>query len=80
MSRDTRGDTTTWSTRLKLGPDVRGTYHFAAANFEYPADPTTPVNELVATWGEFTADLGVVLRLGELNPAAVEVLSVAGYE
>jgi cyclomaltodextrinase / maltogenic alpha-amylase / neopullulanase len=34
MSRDTRGDNTTWSTRLKLGSDIRGTYHFAAANFE----------------------------------------------
>lgn len=57
-----------------------GQEQFAAANFEYPADPDTPIAELVASWGEFTADLGVVLRLGELNTAAVEVLSAAGYE
>ena len=57
-----------------------GQEQFAAANFEYPADPDTPVAELVQSWGTFTSDLGVVLRLGELNPAAVEVLSAAGYE
>ena len=27
-----------------------------------------------------TADLGSVLRLGELNPSAVDLLSEAGYE
>jgi iron(III) transport system substrate-binding protein len=59
---------------------TEGQEQFAAANFEYPADPTTPVDELVASWGEFTADLGAVRRLGELNPVAVEVLSAAGYE
>jgi hypothetical protein len=35
---------------------------------------------VVAGWGEFTADLGSVLRLGELNPSAVDLLSEAGYE
>lgn len=57
-----------------------GQEQFAAANFEYPADPTTPTNELVASWGEFIADTAVVRQLGELNPAAVAVLSAAGYE
>ena len=59
---------------------TEGQQQFADANFEYPADPTTPLNELVASWGEFTADLAVVLQLGALNPAAVDVLSAAGYE
>jgi iron(III) transport system substrate-binding protein len=57
-----------------------GQQEFADANFEYPADPTVPTNELVASWGEFIADLAVVRELGALNPAAVSVLSAAGYE
>jgi iron(III) transport system substrate-binding protein len=57
-----------------------GQQEFADANFEYPADPTVPTNELVASWGDFVADTAVVRQLGELNAAAVEVLSAAGYE
>jgi iron(III) transport system substrate-binding protein len=57
-----------------------GQQQFADANFEYPADPTVPTNELVASWGEFIADLAVVRQLGGLNAAAVDVLSTAGYE
>jgi iron(III) transport system substrate-binding protein len=57
-----------------------GQQEFADANFEYPADPTVPTNELVASWGEFIADLAVVRELGALNPTAVSVLSAAGYE
>lgn len=57
-----------------------GQQEFVDANSEYPADPTVPTSDLVAAWGEFTADTGVIRRLGELNPTAVEVLSAAGYE
>lgn len=57
-----------------------GQEQFAAANFEYPADPGVPTLDLVAGWGEFTADLDVVRELGSLNPAAVQLLSEAGYE
>jgi iron(III) transport system substrate-binding protein len=57
-----------------------GQQEFADANFEYPADPTVPTNELVASWGEFEADTAVVRELGALNPVAVDVLSAAGYE
>jgi iron(III) transport system substrate-binding protein len=57
-----------------------GQESFAAANFEYPADPTVPLNEIVASWGEFTADLAAVRQLGSFNAAAVELLSAAGYE
>jgi iron(III) transport system substrate-binding protein len=59
---------------------TEGQQQFVDANFEYPADPDVSTNELVASWGDFTADLGVVTQLGELNPQAVEVLSAAGYE
>lgn len=57
-----------------------GQKQFADANSEYPADPSVPTSELVASWGEFTADTAVVRELGALNPSAVEVLSAAGYE
>ena len=57
-----------------------GQQQFSDANFEYPADPSVTPTAVVAGWGEFTADLGSVLRLGELNPSAVDLLSEAGYE
>ncbi|HYN31116.1 MAG TPA: extracellular solute-binding protein [Ilumatobacteraceae bacterium] len=57
-----------------------GQQAFADANFEYPADPTVKPNEMVASWGEFVADRAAVRQLGEFQPAAVELLSAAGYE
>jgi iron(III) transport system substrate-binding protein len=57
-----------------------GQQQFSDANFEYPADPSVTPIAVVAGWGEFTADLAAVLRLGELNPNAVDLLSEAGYE
>ena len=57
-----------------------GQQQFADANFEYPADPSVEPNEIVAGFGEFTADLPAVRQLGANQPAAVAVLSAAGYE
>ncbi len=57
-----------------------GQKQFSDANFEYPADPSVPPASVVAGWGEFTADIAAVRRLGELNPLAVDLLSTAGYE
>ena len=57
-----------------------GQKQFADANFEYPADPDVEPNDIVAGWGEFTADLAAVRQLGANQPAAVEVLSATGYE
>ena len=57
-----------------------GQKSFSDANFEYPADPSVPAADVVLSWGEFTADLDVVVRLGELQAAAVELLSRTGYE
>lgn len=57
-----------------------GQQTFADANFEYPADPSVPVNELVASWGDFGADLAAVRQLGANNAFAVQLLSAAGYE
>ena len=57
-----------------------GQQQFADANFEYPADPDVEPNEIVAGFGEFTADLAAVRQLGANQPAAVAVLSATGYE
>jgi iron(III) transport system substrate-binding protein len=53
---------------------------FADANYEFPADPSVEPNEIVASWGEFVADLGAVTQLGVFQPAAIELLSATGYE
>ncbi len=57
-----------------------GQQQFADANFEYPADPDVEPNEIIAAFGEFTADLPAVRLLGANQPAAVEILSATGYE
>ncbi len=57
-----------------------GQQQFADANFEYPADPDVEPNEIIAGFGEFTADLAAVRQLGANQPAAVGVLSATGYE
>lgn len=57
-----------------------GQQQFADANFEFPADPSVEPNEIVASWGDFTADLAAVRQLGANQPTAVEILSLTGYE
>ncbi|MGB7880645.1 MAG: extracellular solute-binding protein [Ilumatobacteraceae bacterium] len=57
-----------------------GQQAFADANFEFPADPDVEPNEIIASWGEFVADLAAVTQLGEFQPTAIEVLSATGYE
>ena len=57
-----------------------GQQQFVDANFEYPVDPNVEPNEIVGGFGEFTADLDAVRQLGGNQPAAVKVLSAAGYE
>ncbi len=57
-----------------------GQKQFADANFEFPVDPSVEPNEIVASWGEFTADLAAVRQLGANQPTAVEILSATGYE
>lgn len=57
-----------------------GQEQFASANFEYPADPDVPTNDLLTSWGEFRADTAAIRLLGENNAAAADLLSAAGYE
>ena len=57
-----------------------GQQQFADANFEYPVDPNLEPTDVIAGFGEFTADVAAVRQLGANQPAAVEVLSATGYE
>ena len=53
---------------------------FSDANNEFPADPRVTPADVIAGFGEFTADTRSVRELGRLNPAAVELLSAARYQ
>jgi len=59
---------------------TEGQQQFADANFEYPVDPNVKPNKIVAGFGEFTADLAAVRKLGSIQPDAVKVLSATGYQ
>jgi len=57
-----------------------GQKEFADVNFEFPADLSVVPNEIIASWGDFTADLGAVRELGANQPTAISILSATGYE
>ena len=49
-------------------------------NFEYPANPQTPVPPLLAKWGPFKQDDINVAAAGELQAAAIKLADRAGYK
>jgi len=57
-----------------------GQKQFADVNFEYPANPAIDPDPILVGFGPFTADVAAVQELGANQPAAVELLSRAGYE
>lgn len=59
---------------------TKGQKSFSDANNEFPADPNVAPNAILAGFGNFKADTKSVRELGRLNPAAVELLSAAGYQ
>lgn len=58
-------------------PDAQ--YQFAELNQEYPANPEVDPSPLVASWGEFKADLVNVEAAGRLQAEAVKLMDRAGY-
>ena len=52
---------------------------FAGSNFEYPVVEGVPVAEVVADFGNFTADDVNVALYGENNPEAVRIMDRAGW-
>lgn len=59
---------------------TKGQKSFSDTNNEFPADPNVEPNSIIAGFGSYKADTKSVRELGRLNPAAVELLSAAGYE
>lgn len=59
---------------------TKGQKLFSDTNNEFPADPNVEPNPIIAGFGSYKADTKSVRELGRLNPAAVELLSVAGYQ
>jgi iron(III) transport system substrate-binding protein len=49
-------------------------------NFEYPANPQTPVHPILAKWGPFKQDDINVAAAGELQPAAIKLADRVGYK
>jgi len=49
-------------------------------NFEYPANPHTPVHPILAKWGLFKQDDINVAAAGELQAAAIKLADRAGYK
>ena len=50
------------------------------SNFEYPANPQTPVHPILAKWGPFEQDDINVAAAGELQPTAIKLADRAGYK
>ena len=59
---------------------TKGQKTFSDANNEFPADPSVEPGEIIAGFGDFTADTASVRELGRLNAQAVTLLSEAKYE
>lgn len=53
---------------------------FVDTNFEYPANPHTPVHPILAKWGTFKQDDINVAAAGELQAAAIKLADRAGYK
>jgi len=53
---------------------------FVDSNFEYPANPHTPVHPILAKWGTFKQDDINVAATGEFQAAAIKLADRAGYK
>ena len=53
---------------------------FVNTNFEYPANPHTPVHPILARWGTFKQDTINVASAGEFQAAAIKLADRAGYK
>jgi iron(III) transport system substrate-binding protein len=53
---------------------------FVQTNFEYPANPHTPVHPILTTWGTFKPDDNNVATAGELQAAAIKLADRVGYK
>lgn len=60
------------------GPTAQAIY--AETNYEYPVLEGAKRSELVASWGEFTADKLDLTTLAQLRPVALRLIEEVGYD
>jgi iron(III) transport system substrate-binding protein len=53
---------------------------YATANFEYPIAPNTPADDLVQSWGSFTADDVNLMDLAKLRPDALKLIEQVDFD
>lgn len=53
---------------------------FAEVNLEYPANPSVPVDPIVAAWGTFKQNRINVSNAGEFQVAAIQLMDRMGYK
>ncbi|MFT6451447.1 MAG: iron(III) transport system substrate-binding protein [Halocynthiibacter sp.] len=53
---------------------------YAEANFEYPIAPGTSATDLVAGWGEFTADDVNLMDIAKLRPQALKITQEVDFD
>ena len=53
---------------------------FAEVNLEYPANPSVPVDPIVAAWGTFNQNRINVSNTGEYQVAAIQLMDRMGYK
>lgn len=53
---------------------------YAESNYEYPVLAGATKSDLVASWGDFTADTIDLTDLAKLRPAALKIMEEVGYD
>jgi len=52
---------------------------YAADNYEYPANPSVPIDEEIASWGRFKSDTVSLRKIADLSPKAQMIIDRAGW-
>lgn len=52
---------------------------YAADNYEYPANPSVPVDEEIASWGKFKSDQLSLKKIADLTPEAQKIIDRTGW-
>jgi iron(III) transport system substrate-binding protein len=53
---------------------------YAAENFEYPIAPGTAPDDLVASWGSFTADTTNLMEIAQLRADAIRIVETVDFD
>ncbi len=53
---------------------------YAETNHEYPVKPGVARSELVASWGDFTADTTPLADIAKTRPAALKIMETVNFD